>query len=203
MKLIFSKRSFFVSSFIIISSLILLLNGCSQYEYSSPTPGVLAIKLRAYYTQFDTVFQDNNFSIKVSEIKAYRSDGVYANVLSDVKAIPPASGGNPVDVYNVLGRDAYDSVLVLGQYFLPPGDYAKIQFRIKPGPACILDAYRVITVEEEPSDNIIEIVRPFHIEEAKTTSMVVTIDLDQALKRLAYTLLYQPQYYFVSSELVY
>src|SRR5437773_1183548 len=107
------KKSLVVP-FLFFPLVVILLNSCEQYEYSSPAPGTVSIRLRSYYTQFDTVFSGNNFTLKVTEIKAVRSDGILANVYEDPKSIGPTP-----DIYNTLGRDAYDSAIVIGQYPLP------------------------------------------------------------------------------------
>ncbi len=195
----FIKRSIILLC-VIIPLLIIAFNGCSQYDYSSPTPGTLEVRLHSYYTQFDTVFADNNFTLKVTRVYAVRSDGILANVYEDVKAVGPTP-----DIYNILGRDAYDSLLVIGLYPLPPADYLGLIVQIEPGPSVVLDGYRNIAVDRLPPPDyttVVNIFAPFHIEEAKTTSLVITADMDVTLKRLAYTFQYNPSY-FVSSQKTY
>ena len=196
MVLHFYKKSFAVA-YLFIPIVIVIFSSCQQYEYASPAPGTVSLRLRSYYTQFDTLFSDNNFTLKVTEIKAVRSDGILANVYEDVKSIGPTP-----DIYNVLGRDAYDSVLVIGEYPLPPGDYRGLILKVEPGPRVILDGYRSIPVEKLPSplySATVIINQGYRIEEARVTSLVITVDLDVTLSKLAYSFQYVPRY-FISSE---
>ena len=179
---------------------ILTFNSCQQYEYVSMLPGTVTIRLRSYYTQFDTSFSDNNFTIKVTGISAIRSDGILANIYEDVKSIGPTP-----DIYNLLGRDAYDSTIVIGQYPLPPADYIGLILLIEPGPQVILDGYRNIPVDKQPVPlytATVPVMQPFRVVEARETRLILTADLDVTLTKQAYTFLYVPSY-FISSQSIY
>ncbi len=180
----------------------LAIGSCSRYDYSSPTPGTISLKLRAYYTKFDTTFSDNNFAVKVSSIKAIRADGIKADVYQDVKSI-----GTSPTIYNVLGRDAYDSTLVIGEFPLPPDNYKGLELTINPGSEVVLNGYRSIGVDAASAEGnpfFVSLATSFTIEEARTTSIVLTANLDAILKPLAYTFLYDPtnNHYFISSVIV-
>jgi len=175
--------------------------GCDQYEYTSPNPGIIQLNLKARYTQFDTTstaFQQNNFSIAVTSVKAVRDDGVRASIYEDIKAIKR----NPA-THNLLGKSAYDSSEVIGQYPLPPGNYVSLEILIQPSTIVILDGYRFIPVVKEPNArNLISINQRFSIEEYRTTAVTVTVDLDATLQKLAYEYLFSPHFY-VSSVRIY
>lgn len=190
----FEKRIIVGILFLAVS--LVSFNSCQQYEYVSPAPGTLRLKLHSSYTQFDTLFSLNNFTLKVTTVQAIRSDGIRANVFQDVKAVGPTA-----DVYNVMGRPAFDSSLVIGEFPLPPADYIGMQLQIEPGPQVVLDGYRFINVDRL-ADSLytatILVSRPFSIEEARVTDIVLTVDIDATLRKLAYTFLYQPVYYISS-----
>lgn len=178
----------------VVPILILLFASCEQYEYTSPLPGIVQLNLRAKYTQFDTAFSLNNFVLRVTEAQAVRSDGARANIFLDPKAI-----GRPPDVYNMLGKKAYDSTMIIGQYPLPPAQYNRLTLLVEPGPIVLLDGYRAIFVDR-PTEYSAFIAMPtnFTIEESKTTIITITVDLDATLQKLAYTFLYQPRFYVSS-----
>ncbi len=196
--------NFFKSQWIIVilSALLLVLtfNSCQQYDYSSPTPGTIELKLRAYYNSFDTSFALNNFTLKVTSVYTVRSDGAVGNIYQDVKSI-----GGSANLYNALGHDAYDSLIVLGRYPLPPADYTTLGLSIEPGPDVLLDGYRDIIVQRLPAELYtasVVIPKHFSIQEAKTTTIVLMVNLDRTLRRLAYTFEYDPFYYTISSVTV-
>jgi hypothetical protein len=173
--------------------------GCEQYEYSSPYPGIIQLNLKAKYTQFDTTvsaFQLNNFSITVTSVKAIRDDGVKANIFEDYKAInrKPAA-------HNLLGKPAFDSSEVLGQYPLPPGNYVRFEILMEPSPIVALDGYRFISVVEPPElTNLITINKEFTVDEFRTKVITITMDLDSSLQKLAYEYLYNPHLYVSSVQ---
>ena len=175
---------------VIVLISICFLNSC-QYEYSSPTPGTLKLKLHAQYNQFDTVFSANNLAVIITQIKAIRSDGIAAYIYQDPRAIFPT--GADSGIYNIMGRSAYDSALVIGNYPVPPAEYIGIDMMIKPGSDIILDGYRDISVVQ-PAERITSLYMDtrFSIIEGKTTDIVITFNLDSVLQKLAYTFLYQP-----------
>jgi hypothetical protein len=181
-----------------IPLVLFLFSSCEQYEYTNPNPGLVQINLRSVYTQFDTVFALNNFTIKVTQIQAKRKDGSRANIYLEPKAIDKQP-----TVYNVLGKKAYDSTEVIGQYPLPPGEYTSLTFLIEPGLTVILDGYRRIRVDK-PLDYsaFVEIEKAFVVEESRTTQLTLAADLDRTLRRLAYTFEYNPSY-SISSTRVY
>ncbi len=171
------KRNTFVFSFCLILTLtaIIFQNGC-QYDYSTPLPGVISIRLhsKSDNIEFSPL---NNFALKVTAVEAVRSDGARAVVLEDTKAI-----GRTTNTYNALDVRARDSNIVMGEAFLPPGDYIGVNLLVEPGTNVVLDGYRIISVSNPPDfDALVAFRQNFRIEEGVTTKIVVTIDLDNAL----------------------
>jgi hypothetical protein len=193
-------------SLLLLSLFVCILAGCKQDEYTSPLPGTAELKLRATYS-FDKNFQQNNFPLRLTSLKAIRSDGIRANIFADSKAIMRQ---RTPDIYNALGKDASDSSIVMGSYPLPPGDYLGFEMIIEPGDQVVLDGYRYITVDvpnEYKYNKTVSVTnKPFSIAESKLTSIVVTANLDSILRKLAYTFEYHPlsddrtrTFYFISS----
>lgn len=181
-----------IKRIITVTTLVgVLIVGCDQYEYSSPTPGVIQLNFRAKYSQFeasDSAFRKNNFTVTIADVKAVRDDGARANIYQDVKAII-----RKPNAYNLLGQKAYDSMEVFGNYPIPPGTYTRLELLMQPAREVFLDGYRRIRVERPPeSPDLIVINTPFRIEEGRTTMVVITADLDILLERLAYTYGYRP-----------
>jgi hypothetical protein len=184
-----------------VVSFIVLMSGCKE-EYVSPNPGTVTVYFRSIYS-FTPDFQNNNFPIKLTSLRAIRSDGIAALIEPDEKAFD-----RKAKLYNTLGRDAFDSTLVIGQYPLPPGEYVALELLIEPGYNVILDGYRYITVERPPNYQSYVLVsnKSFNIYESKGTSVVVTAQLDSVLRKLAYTFEYHTYsddysrcFYYISS----
>ena len=172
---------------------ILFVGGC-QYEYTSPLPGTIDVKLRVISNNI-AFAPNNNFVLKVTSVEAVRgSDMARAPIYEDTKAI-----GRTTNVYNTLDVRARDSSLVMGEAYLPPADYIGVNLLIEPGTVVILDGYRNIPVEKSPDFNpLLSFRSGFGIKELTTTSIIVTIDLDQSLIKLSNSYLFQPVYYISS-----
>jgi hypothetical protein len=172
---------------------ILFVGGC-QYDYTSPLPGTIDVKLRVISNNiaFDPL---NNFVLKVTSVEAVRtSDKARAPIYEDTKAI-----GRTTNVYNTLDFRARDSSLVMGEGYLPPAGYDGVNLLIEPGASVILDGYRTIPVYPAPDFNpLLSFRSAFGITEQKTTSIIVTIDLDKSLFQQSNSYLFQPVYYISS-----
>ncbi len=190
------KRKYvpFVSLFLLPIS-ILLLNVRCQYNYSSPLPGLVDIRLHTISDSGRIAFSAlNNFVLKITQVTALRSDYTQAQIYGDVHAIKSTTG-----IYNTLDLHAEDSSLVVGQADIPPGDYLGILMLIQPGPTVILDGYRNIPVRPLPDfDPTLSFIKSFKISEQKTTRIVLTINLDSSLVKQSDTFLFIP-YYYISS----
>lgn len=171
-------------------------NGCDQYEYYSPMPGTILIKFKSEYIRFDTLFSENNFTLKISEIAAIRSDDAHAYIYSSPKAIWTYRSA----IYNMLGQNAYYGTEVIGEYPIPPGKYKGIKLLVEPSMRVVLDGYRIISVVR-PSDYsaTVNLSVDFEIQENRTTEVIIKVDLDRLLEPRAYDFLYNSAYYEVLS----
>jgi hypothetical protein len=188
-----NKRNIFrIVAFMALSIALLAINlSCSQYDYSSPLPGVVSLRLHSIIDTAQMSFSPlDNFVIKVAQIIVRRSDGAYAVVNADLNALKRTTS-----VYNTLDSRARDSSLVVGEAYLPPGDYVGVLMTIDPGALVVLDGYRNIPVEKDAgvSSDII-FTREFHVTEGQKTEIILTLDLSKSLFKLVKSYLYNPVY---------
>ena len=188
--------------FVALFSLLLLvaLNVRCQYEYASPLPGVLDIRLHTISDTTRISFSpQNNFVLKITQVNALRDDLAQAEIYGDIKAIKRTTG-----YYNTVDAHAEDSSLVIGQADLPPGNYLGILMLITPVSPIVLDGYRNIQViPQDGFDPTLVFARKFKISEQRTTRVVLTINLDSSLVKEAVgkppdSFLFKP-YYYISS----
>ena len=174
---------------------ILSINSCSQYEYSSPLPGIIDVRLRTISDTSRISFSPlNNFVLKVTSLEGVRDDYARSPIYEDTKAI-----GRTANVYNTLDVRARDSSLIMGEGYLPPGNYVGVNLLIQPGGKVVLDGYRDIDIKLPDRFNaLLTFRKPFQIRELETTSIVVTIDLDSSLVQGANVYYFKP-YYYISS----
>lgn len=185
----------FVSFVVLVFIGILFTGGCSQYDYSSPSPGTINIRLRTISNNlaFDPL---NNFVLKLTQVNVERDDGKLATIYEDTKAI-----GRTTNLYNTLDPHARDSDVVIGAAFLPPGKYIAILLLVTPATEVILDGYRNIPVATDPDFNPLLVfgINPyFEIKELTATNIVITIDLDKSLLKRANSYLFRPVYQVTS-----
>jgi hypothetical protein len=172
-----------------------LLSVSCQYDYSSPLPGLIDIRLHTVSDTSRISFSHlNNFVLKITQVNALRTDLAQAPIYGDVQALKRTTG-----IYNTLDAHAEDSSLVVGQAYIPPGDYLGVLMLVQPGGSVILDGYRNILVNTLPTfDPTLSFLKPFKINEQRTTRIVLTINLDSSLVKQSDTFLFTP-YYYISS----
>ncbi len=182
--------------FVLIALLVLSVTSCNQYDYSSPNPGILEIRLKTKNsrTSFMPFSSANFFSFNLKSLDAIRSNGARLDVLPDLNAIRRSNDG---DNFNTLDTLSRDSVLVLGKVYAPPGTYVGIDIvaQILGGNsfvqiAGVLGIPIIIPVIEPipPPPALNQLPRPgqtlsFTVNESKLTRVTVMIDLDESLIR--------------------
>ena len=175
--------------------LIFLSNSC-RYDYSSPLPGTIDIRLHTYSTKIP--FQaNNNFVLKVSQVNAIRQeDGARVTVYEDPSAI-----NRTLNIFNTLDFQARDSVMIMGQTPVPPAVYNGVDLTIRPGASVILDGYRNIVVKLPAGfDPTLHFLRSFEVKELWTTRIILTINLDSTLVKGANNYYFVPHYKISSVE---
>lgn len=172
---------------------------CEQYEYTSPLPGILEIRLRAKNsrTDFMPFGAGSSFFINLKSLEAIRDDNSRLTVLPDLNAIRRDDDG---DVFNTLDTLARDSVLLLGRTYAPPATYHGIDLTTTPE---TLPGFgmSVVVFDEFGIPRIFPVVQPlpvpsalkqlprpgeslrFTVNEGRRTVVNVLIDLDSTLIR--------------------
>jgi hypothetical protein len=187
---IFSPVVIFAVVLPLLTSVIHL--GC-QTEFASPLPGVIEVRLKTVSNNinFDPL---NNFLLTVSSVEAVRSDDARVVIYGDLEAIER----KPTKL-NTLDQRARDSLLIIGQTYVPPGNYKGIDLLLEPARQAILDGYRIITVDRSPDfDPRLRFRSNFSVQELTTTRITLEVNLDSTLLRRANTYQFRP-FYSISS----
>jgi len=186
-------RSTIVIFAIVFPALTSVVNLGCQTDYSSPLPGIVEVRLKTISTEID--FDPlNNFILTVSSVEAVRSDDARVVIFGDLEAIER----KPTKL-NTLDQRAQDSTLIIGQTYVPPGDYKGIDLLLEPARQVILDGYRVITVERDQDfDPRLRFRKGFSVQELTTTRITLEVNLDSTLLRRANTYRFRP-FYSISS----
>lgn len=189
----------FFSSVVLITILFLsflYINGC-QYDYTSPLPGIIEIRLK---TVSDTTQIDflplNSFTLTISQLTAIRSNFTKVLMYSDIKAFDT----KPI-IVNTLDPSARDSMLIIGQTYAPPDEYVGVDVLLEPAKKIILEGYRQIDVERpEGFSPLLSFRKPYSVNEGKQTIITLTIDLNKSLKKGAFTYTFEPYYEITSIQ---
>jgi hypothetical protein len=187
----------------LVSTLVLLSMSCSQYDYSSPLPGIVEVRLHTIVDTTKISFSPlNNFTLNIAQMWAFRSDGARAEIVADLKALTQTqSGGSSTRSFNTLDYRAADSSLIMGETYLPPGNYTAVFVqKAQPGKYVVLDGYRDIPIVNDSIEQDLLFRRPFTITEGHHTKIVLTINLDSSLVRLADQFYFNPLYYISSIQ---
>ena len=155
-----------------------------QYEYNSPGPGYIDIRLKTVSNDIP-IAPVNNFFLKVNSVEAIRSDRVKVPIYQDLKAF--ARTANIINTLDTLSRD---SIKILGAGYAPPADYMGINLLLEPYGDVILDGSRSISICKDEacgSPFIFSTLSQFHkgyqVKEGAVTHIVLTINLDSMLVR--------------------
>ncbi len=183
---------------------------CKDYQYASPLPGILEIRLGVKNNRTDLLpFSPLNlFQINVRRVLAIEPGDLQLELFADVNAIGRNVDG---DQFNCLDTLARDSALVLARGYAPPGTYNGIDVEVTPTPFIALASGffpSVIEVNEPlpPPAALQQLPAPgtilnINVQEGRLTRATVTFDLDSSLVRRTETFLYRPYFYvsFVQS----
>jgi hypothetical protein len=158
--------------------LIFLGVSCSSPTYQSPSPGTLTVKLRTVSNNI-SFSPLNDFDLVVQSIQANRSDGTFLQIFQDTKTVKSTPS-----TYNTLDPSAEDSEMVLGSVYAPPGSYTGLVMSMNPGATVILNGYQVIPVYTLSTfDGFLSFPGSFSVNAGGTTTVILTINLDQTLNK--------------------
>jgi hypothetical protein len=195
---------------------------CEQFEYSSPVPGILEVRLAVKNTRdrllpfggTDTTAQfTSSFALTLKKLEIMRPGGVGGDIRQELFATIHAIRRNTDgDNFNTLSTSARDSQLVFGAGYVPPGEFNRIEMTINPDAVVVVDFgeyFDVVFVDELPPYQSLYVLPradealSIPIEEGKRTVVVVTFDMDQSLIRRPSDRYYYVPVFYVSSINVY
>jgi hypothetical protein len=196
-----------VPALLLAGSLTLSFLSCKQYDYASPLPGILEIRLGTENNRTDLLpfSPQNNFSLNVRKVVVRQSGDIRLELFSDLTAIRRDRDG---DFYNCLDTLARDSSLILAIAYVPPGTYQGLDIEVTPND--------VLLIGSGFFPSLIEVRQPFPfppalqqlppagetlsipVLEERLTRVTVKIDLDSTLARRMETFEYHPHFYVSS-----
>ncbi len=186
-------KTFLKVSTIITFILFVLIDVNCQFDYHSPNPGIIQIKLKTISNNIEFT-ELNNFVIKITGIEAVITKDKRVAIFNDLKAIE-----SKTLLVNTLDFRARDSSLIIGETYVPPGDYMGVNMLIEPSSEVILDGYRIIKVNKPDNFNsLLTFKENYHVDESRTTTITLTIDLDKTLIKGAFAYTFDPVYYISS-----
>lgn len=165
--------------YILLVVMVFAALSCRQDPYPSPEPGIIEISYRVVSSEF-TPSALNQFSLRLSSLRAIRTDNARLDVLSDPRAIRRSPS-----FFNALDPAGFDSTFILGSTYAPSGVFSTIELALEPIGFLVLDGYRQIEVKkvlDYPDlvklTNINATISP-----GVKTRIVIGLDLDRALIR--------------------
>jgi hypothetical protein len=191
------KRIYPIGAIFSLTIVLAFINISCQYDYRSPLPGMIEVRLRTISQNIE-ITKFTNFIIKVDKIQAIRSDGGILKVFEDAKIIESSNQITTI-VVNTLDSLAIKGNVIIGQVYAPPGDYIGCDFQIDPGGTLLLGSN---ADEQQPVPVVKSANYPavfhqdisFHVGESQTTKIILVLDLDKSLVKGAYAYIFTPQY---------
>jgi hypothetical protein len=198
----------------ILAAIALLSFSCSQYDYNSPQPGILEIRLKTKNsrTDFMPFGLNSSFFFNLKSLEVFDNAGNRLPVLPDLNAIRRSVDG---DFFNTLDTLARDSALIMGKVYAPPAQYNRIeivaQLNTGGGSEVVVPnigslVRRIQVVEPTPLPPALNTLPraseglSFQVNEGRTTVVNVMIDLDSTLIRQTETFLGDLQFYVSSIQ---
>lgn len=196
---------------VMLSSLAL---SCKDYEYVSPGPGVLEVRLKVVNSRLDLIpfGAANQWYIVLKEMNGLQAGDVKLRIYADVNAIRRSPDGDPLNTLDTLARD---SSIVMGQMYASPTEtFTGFDFTVTFTPS--LSVFR----NSLPIPNVIRVDPPpppapapqtyfrippeeslsVKVQEGRLTRVTVTINLDSVLIRRSETFELNPSFYISSVQ---
>jgi hypothetical protein len=188
---------------------------CKQYEYASPGPGILEIRLKVINSpdslggHRDVIpFGPNNvFRMMLKELRAIQPGNLRMTIYSDLYA---KSRRDPGDFYNVMSPLAETGDIILGQAYAPPQTFTGLDMQVY-----FYDSFVQIFGGERTGTILLPVVAPpppapsittfyeappsprtynITINEGRKTVVYVTFDLDTAFLRRSESFEFYPAF---------
>jgi len=166
---------------------------CEQYEYASPGPGIIEVRLAVKnsrqdlipFTAYDsTTGLQNIFNLRLKEVYITQPGDIRLELYSSLSARRRNPDG---DAFNVLSTEARDSILLLGTAYCPPGTFTGLRFvmELLPPPRVVrtFGFYSsTIPVEELlPRVSLFTKNLSCEVREGRITRVTVQFDMDASL----------------------
>jgi len=190
---------------------------CEQYEYFSPSPGILEVRFRTQNSRAGSFLPygvTSNLTLNLQSLQVRQPGNIKLPIYVDLNAVQRNDFG---DFYNCLSDQARDSSLVWGRVYAPPGTYTGLDFSARLTPNQLGFGGGVgVTVVRDGIPGFFSVFVPFEteasqllpksnqppfsipVETDRRTIVTVTLDLDSSLVRRTEDFRYRP-YFYVSS----
>lgn len=185
---------------------------CKQYEYASPLPGMLEVRLKVVNNRQDLVpfGPQNSYNILLRELNAIEPGNIRQPIYADLYAIRRSPDGDPINALDTLARD---SSIILGEAYAPPTSFTGLNLTMNfrnsflffyrpPNPFPI-----VIPVNPPPPPAPapptffdIPSPTPITVNESRLTVVTVTFNLDSVLLRRSEYFEFYPSFYISSVQ---
>jgi hypothetical protein len=175
----------------------LLALSCKQYEYASPSPGVLEVRLKVLNNRQDIIpfGPQSQFGLLLKELNGILQGAIKQPIYADLQALRRSPDGDQLNALDTLARD---SSLILGATYAPPETFAGIDMRLEFSPVVLVTRgvfpnpieVRPPPPPALPIPTFFQIPEPpqsinITINESRLTRVVLTLDLDASLIRRA------------------
>ena len=202
MQLTFRKSAFRILAVILSLSAF----SCSQYEYSSPDPGVIDVRLTVKHSRTSLMPYPDSLGLTGSgmvflmkSLDGVASGDVSLPIFSDLFAIRRNPDG---DEFNALSLATRDSMTVLGKAYAPPQMYEGLELVIS-SPQGVFISYgfygSFIPVSPVlPFRGLQQLEADIPVQSGRTTVVTVTFDLDRSLLQQTESFLFVPVFYISS-----
>lgn len=194
-----------------VAAISLFAFSCKQYEYVSPLPGVLEVRLKVLNTrtQLMPFGPTSSYQLLLKDLVVAKGN-ITQPIYADLYAFRRNPDG---DAFNALDVRARDSSLILGQAYVPPTTFLGLELTVVCGPAVTIFRNQIpipntiyvnspplpapptptfFRLPESPAS------REIPIRESGRTVVTVTFDMDSSLVRRSEDFEIHP-YFFISS----
>lgn len=187
---------------------------CEQYDYTSPLPGRLEVRLASKNSRTTLMpfSPTNTLPLRLRKVVARQSNGVTLELLADVNAIKRNADGDIINALDTLSRD---STTVLGVANAAPGTYTGVDIEVD----LPLSGVGFVNVITGFVPNTIQIFNPpgiisqtifrfptesgqlnYEVNEGRKTILTITFDMDSSLVRRTEWFEYHPYFYLSSIQ---
>jgi hypothetical protein len=167
--------------FVILSFALILLNGCSTGVDNSIKPGILKLFIEVDTSGF-IISRDDSLIIMISQKRAYREDGTYANIYKTLSSLYMIR-----DTLNLFDLDKN----LLSESYLPPGNFTKIMLVVSSSNYIKINGKR-FHLQQDTSSTSVQIKHRFKIFKNMVTEITLRFKLSRSLFRRSNVYIFKP-----------